>query len=395
MRRPDPSRIVSLKPGDQAFVIVVLASLLALFSTSFNRFTWQQGALLAGSGLVYVLIGVFGYNYSLTSGGMLAAYFTAQILLGGVIIYLGKGIGFNALLMLPLAGQAMVSLAPYPAYTVCGGILAAYGLASFQSGGNLGDLWYGFLTFTAGLIFVMVFTQLSVNEERARKESERLADELAQANQQLRQYAVQAEELATTKERNRLAREIHDGLGHYLTTAFMEIQAARAILESHSDPQRAADILSKAQKLTQEALLDVRQSVTALRAPSEASRPLSASISGIVQECQAAGIEGRLELLGTERILSPQLQLTLYRTAQECMNNIRKHSHATQFQAVLDFTHADRVLLRVEDNGQGAENLEGGFGLLGIRERAHLLGGTVAIQSSPGNGFNLQMELPL
>src|SRR5512140_1806651 len=101
------------------------------------------------------------------------------------------------------------------------------------------------MSFGIAVMFVAFFSRLTLAEQRAREEVERLAAELAEANRKLRNYAVQAEELATTKERNRLAREIHDTLGHYLTVINVQLSAAQAVMET--DHQRAADALGKAQ----------------------------------------------------------------------------------------------------------------------------------------------------
>ena len=101
------------------------------------------------------------------------------------------------------------------------------------------------------MVFVVVFTQIAVREREARAEVERLAAELTEANRKLREYADQVEELATARERNRLAREIHDSLGHYLTVVNVQIEAARAVID---DRDRALDVLRKAQLLTHEGL---------------------------------------------------------------------------------------------------------------------------------------------
>jgi CheY-like chemotaxis protein len=96
--------------------------------------------------------------------------------------------------------------------------------------------------------------------------------------------AAQSEELATARERNRIAREIHDGLGHYLTTVHMQIQAARSILAA--DRARAEDTLAKAQQLAHEALGDVRRSVSALRATPAERPPLPAALAELADSAQ-------------------------------------------------------------------------------------------------------------
>ncbi len=133
-------------------------------------------------------------------------------------------------------------------------------------------------TFLVGLIFLVGFSQAMKNVERARAE-------LDTANRQLRDYAAQSEELATVRERNRIAREIHDGLGHYLTTIHMQIQAARSILAT--DQPRADQTLAKAQQLSQEALGDIRRSVAALRVTPLEHQMLPEALAELAASAQA------------------------------------------------------------------------------------------------------------
>src|SRR5262249_24592824 len=231
-------------------------------------------------------------------------------------------------------------------------------------------------------------------------EVQRLADELQSANQQLRAYAAQVEALATTQERNRLAREIHDSLGHYLTVINVQLEAAQVLLPG--DPARAQTALPKAQALAQDGLADVRRSVAALRAAPNGNRPLPEALAELVEESRAAGIVTQLTVQGSPRALPPQTEQTLYRAAQEALTNVRKHARASRADLTLDFTAADRVRLVVADNGVGAAPSAeapgaagrpgGGFGLLGLRERAQLIGGRVEVHSQPGQGFQLEVE---
>jgi signal transduction histidine kinase len=246
--------------------------------------------------------------------------------------------------------------------------------------------------FLAALVFVAIFTQLTVNEQKARTEVERLAQQLSEANRKLSEYAIKVEELATAQERNRLAREIHDGLGHYLTAINMQIKAAQAVLDQ--DAKRSLDAMSKAQTLTQEALADVRRSVAALRAGPIADRPLSKSLTDLLDEVRCNGIQADLTIQGAARPLPPQVELALYRAAQEGMTNVCKHARATLATLILDYTADDRVRLTVQDNGVGAVEADGGFGLLGLRERVQLLSGQVHIQTAPDQGFVLEIEIP-
>jgi signal transduction histidine kinase len=207
----------------------------------------------------------------------------------------------------------------------------------------------------------------------------------------------QLQELAVVEERNRLAREIHDGLGHYLTATTMQIQGAKALLENTgaaSQAPAALGALGKAEILLQEALADVRRSVAALRTAPTENRPLPAAIGDLVAECQAlAGLEAQFDLLGTPRSLNSQIELTLYRVAQEGLTNVRKHAQAGRVEVILAYDN-DKVGLSICDDGQGMGETAHGYGLLGLRERIQLVDGQVNIDTAPDQGFRLEVEIP-
>jgi signal transduction histidine kinase len=374
--------------------VIVLASFFAMFSAVEKSISLLNITLIMLCGTAYIALGVYGYDFCARSAWTLARplYFGIQIFLGSFIIYLGKGAGFNSLILLPLVGHAVVLVAPAWQRSITLAIVSAYTISVYLYAKDVNVVINSLPVFLAGAVFIMVFTQMAVNEEKARNQVEQLVVELEKANQNLRGYAVQAEELAIAKERNRLAREIHDGLGHYLTAIHMQIQAARALV-SKSNIQ-ADTTLHKAQNLTQEALDDVRQSVASLRAAPGQDKPLQESLKQMPLDCLDGTIKWSFSLLGTPRPLSPQAHLTLYRAAQEGLNNVRKHAQASRVDLCLDFMDPDNTRLRIQDDGIGTESMEGGFGLLGMQERAHLLGGDVQLESGKGQGFRLEVVLP-
>ncbi len=388
---------LGLKTGSGAslaFAIVVLASYFAMFSASKENISLAEIALMMFLGIAYIGAGVYGYSLCARKKASLykLVYFLIQIPLGSLIVYLGKGAGFNALLLLPLVGHGVMLLPQTTSFFTSGFITLAYiiSVRLFSPGWEM--VWSGLPTFLAGVIFITIFTDMMVKEEQARSQVERLVDDLEEANARLRGYAIQADELATYRERNRLAREIHDGLGHYLTAIHMQIQAVRAIMVAN--PKQANEMLAASQKLTQDALMDVRQSVASLRDSANGDRPLPEMISHLVEDCHPAGVESHFIVTGHPRPLSPQAQLTLFRAAQEGLNNIHKHAHASRTEIVLDYTSPSQVHLSVQDDGAGADHFDGGFGLLGLQERAHLLKGEVRTTSTKGKGFRLDVLLP-
>jgi signal transduction histidine kinase len=120
---------------------------------------------------------------------------------------------------------------------------------------------------------------------------------------------------------------------------------------------------------------------------------LPKAIEDLVAELQASGMVTQFRVEGDLPDLSPQVELTLYRAAQEALNNVRKHAHASRADVVLT-AMPDRLRIVVTDNGVGGKRTDGGFGLLGVRERVKLLGGTFVAQPISNGGFEFVVEVP-
>jgi signal transduction histidine kinase len=287
------------------------------------------------------------------------------------------------LLLMVLVSQAVLLL-PLPA-----AVAVALAVPLVHLGMHPADLLRNAMGTAAAAAFTAVVTALLQREQRARAA-------LAQANDRLRGYAAQAEELATTRERNRLARDIHDGLGHHLTVVGMQVQAARAVLAQ--DPDRADGVLAGAQQQVSEALAEVRRSVAALREPRD-TPPLATVLAVLAAESTGAGLPTELAVTGTERTLPPEVEEPLFRAAQEGLTNVRKHAGAARARLLLDWCDPGTVRLRVVDDGAGVPvprdgEAPAGFGLLGLRERAERVGGRVVVDSRPGGGTTLDVAVP-
>jgi signal transduction histidine kinase len=395
MSTPEPSKSV-IKTGagvDLAFAVVLLASYFATFS-SLSTASALEITLMIVLGIAYVALGIYGYGFCARSNSFALhlAYFCVQIPLAGWIVYLSRGTGFNALILMALAGHSVMLLSRRWMLMINFSLVATYAIVTVLYTNGLSTLFNSLPVFLAGQIFIVVFTQMALNEEKGRQEVERLAGELAVANQRLREYALQVEELAIAKERNRLAREIHDGLGHHLTTIYMQIQAARAV--TMRDPQKAQEMLLNAQNQAQEALVDVRSSVAALRTGQNENLPLPERISKLVESSALVSVRPEFTVCGEPHAISPQAELTLYRAAQEGINNSVKHAKASSIGVLLDYSQPEKVKLTIHDNGVGTDSFEGGFGLLGLKERAILLDGEFKVTSAIGQGFTLEVEVP-
>ena len=369
--------------GNIAFAVVVVAGFSSWLAGSNFKFDLVTLFVMVSLGLVYLGLGTWGEQLldRFKTPWMAAAYFAAQLALGGAITYLSQGSAW--LVLLPLASVGVERLPGLWAILVCAAVwgLQVAPLAIFSGWGSVTG-WA--MPFLAAVVFVAVYTRITVNEQEARAR-------LAEANQKLRQYAAQVEQMAIIQERNRLAREIHDGLGHYLTAINIQIKAAQAFVEQ--DPAQTRAALENAQNLSQEALADVRRSISELRSDPSTGSPLPDRLQTLLEETRASGIQAELTVEGAPAPLSPQVDFTLYRVAQEGLTNVHKHASASQ--AGLRLVYAERTLrLAVTDNGVGTAQTSGGFGLTGLQERVELLGGTLKVETAPGQGFSLIVEIP-
>jgi len=341
-------------------------------------------------GAVYVALGVLSNDFLVCAGSRrpFIVYYLAQCALLTAMVFLSPARGFFGMIVLPVVSQAIFDLRPRNAVLV-GGYLLAVCVGVWWIDFGWGAAVEAVFNYAAGFAFTIAFTLITKQALNARQNEEKLRHEIETAHEQLKVYAAQAEDLATTRERNRVAREIHDGVGHYLTVVKTQLDAAAAILPGQ--PDRAREAILKAAQLTGDALDDVRRSVGALRTDT-ARPPLPESLQTLVQD---AGLPVTLRLAGATRPLAPGPEHALFRSAQEGLTNIRKHAGATAAELTLDFTAATRVTLTVADNGRGANGAAAsGFGLVGIRERIEILGGRVQSANRPGGGYILTVEVP-
>lgn len=244
------------------------------------------------------------------------------------------------------------------------------------------------------ILLVVAACAAIVEVARRRGESEALLAELGGAHAELKEYARRVRELSVSGERTRMAREIHDSVGHYLAVVNVQLEAADKLLDK--DPKAARDQIQRAKSSASGALSEVRRSVRALRPLDVTERSGTGALAALVRGFEGAGPAVSFEVRGGERELSPEAELVLYRALQEGLTNALKHGGSRRVDAALAFAPDGRVSLTVTDDGEGAPEdfMEGGFGLQSLADRAGRLGGTVRADNVPGGGFSLEVELP-
>jgi len=249
------------------------------------------------------------------------------------------------------------------------------------------------LMFSLTLVFALLLINALLSERQSRSQLEIAHQELAETHAQLRQYSLRIEDQATLQERNRIAREIHDGLGH--TLAAQTIQINNALLYWQSDLTQAITFLKQAKQLGSEAFLEVRKSISLLRSNPLQGESLESALNKLLKDFQATiGITVTSDI-NRSLLLPPEVSTALFRIAQESLTNISKHAQATTLTVTLKQTNV--IHLSIEDNGVGFDPAQNttGFGLQGMQERTHALGGQFEVHSHSGNGCTILVSLPL
>ena len=218
-----------------------------------------------------------------------------------------------------------------------------------------------------------------------------IAIDNAHLNQRLRTLAV-------AEERVRIAREIHDGMAQILAYVNTKAQAVKAYLDKDK-PEQASAQLEQLASAAREVYTDAREGIMALRTRVGPDQPLSEALQDYVERWELqSGIAGSLEIEGEIQV-SATVELQLLRILQEALSNTRKHSGATQVEVRIH-QERDRLIASVEDDGTGFDPSNRPreafprFGLAIMRERAESIGGSLDLETSPGSGTRVKIEVP-
>lgn len=241
-------------------------------------------------------------------------------------------------------------------------------------------------------VFVTGLASAVTEARRRRAETQRLLGELAEAHQELRAYADQVRELSVAEERARMAREMHDSVGHHLTVIQVGLTNAERFRDKR--PEQAWAEVAQAKELTRDALAETRRWVRAMRPLALEGRTGSQALAELARTFDGTGIEVRFQVHGAELPLLGDTEVVLYRVLQEGLTNVLRHAGAKRAEATLSFSE-DRVRLRVGDDGRGAPDLTRGFGLLSLEQRAESAGGVLVAGNAASGGFELLADLPV
>lgn len=235
-----------------------------------------------------------------------------------------------------------------------------------------------------GVFINLLVTRLKENQESLRK-----------ANAKLTHYASTLEQLTISRERNRLARELHDTLAHSLTALSVSLETAKAYFEI--DPLKSRNLLDQSLEATRTGVRETRRTLKALRSSALEDLGLSLAIRRLAESTgERAKLSLEFELPDSPASLSPDVEDCIYRIAQEAIENAAHHADAKTLTVSLAINSTGTTLM-VMDDGRGFDHhgtsQPGHFGLVGMRERAELIGGHLSVDSKQGKGTKIMLTI--
>jgi signal transduction histidine kinase len=260
-----------------------------------------------------------------------------------------------------------------------------------------GSLIFIFVVATAFAILMGLYIHAIFRQSLERQ---KMIDELQATRAEL---AAAERQAGILEERQRLAREIHDTLAQGFSSIVMHLEAADQALPPTSPAETARQHVDRARQVARDSLAEARRLVWALRPESLERESLDQALARVVLRwSEENGIPASTQVTGIRLPLAPTIQVALLRCAQEGLSNIRKHARASQVTLTLSYLD-DAIILDVQDDGGGFSLDDqsaggpdaGGFGLIGMRERVEALGGSLTLESEPGEGATLVVQLPL
>ncbi len=251
----------------------------------------------------------------------------------------------------------------------------------------------GWVISWASILVLLVYISILTRSSRERAH---LVDQLRQAQAELEAARKRESELAVLRERERLARDLHDTLGHNLVALSVQLEAVQRLYPV--DPQAAAQVVNDLKRLTRGSMEELRRTLEGMRSPGLGGRPLQDALQEL---CADFGRRNGQQLeftweIGTVELPEPVSEI-LWRAAQEGLTNIEKHASQAGQVSLRLLCNGSQVRLQIEDDGAGFDpqpQQPGHYGLAGMRERVQGVGGTLEVDSVPGRGTRLVIEIP-
>ena len=380
------------------FVLVAVSLLVAYgYSVAFTPALRDPLRLVVFTALI-LTTGVLHWMFTTLRIGprSLVLYFVVQGLLSFVITVIGDNMSLAFGLYLMLIGEALGAFGINWRGFVAAAFLLTLSAINFLFLFNGQQFTVWILPVVPATVFVFMFVWMFDRQNRAREEAQRALRELDAAHRQLAEYAAQVEDLTLANERQRMARELHDTLAQGLAGLVLQLEAIDSHL-SHGNPAKAQAITQQAMDRARSTLADVRRAIDDLRSDEMPEIDLETAVREEAGRFTAAtGIPCELTI-ALPPSLPDGVRDNALRVVSEALTNIARHAQARH--TAVSLCSIDQALdVEVRDDGAGfdpAQISAGHYGLIGLRERARLIGGALSIESAPGQGTTLRVCLPL
>ena len=209
-------------------------------------------------------------------------------------------------------------------------------------------------------------------------------------NKELMEANIRLNEMTIVEERNRIARDLHDTIGHGLTGTIMGLEMVQVLIDD--DLEKAKDMISNLKDRSRENLVRVREVVNTLNPNENISKGIESFEELIASFKASTNVEIDFEIQGQVFKINPNINIVIYRIIQEGLTNAIRHGKADKIQISLSFNKKD-VDLYIKDNGSGVEGINKGFGLKSMEDRVFSLGGTISFMSK--DGFTILARIPV
>ena len=380
-------------------LVTYLSAYLFAAATAVRYALWYSGESLLWPvvGLLVVYLALLAIEPWLSRRSSLCTHLYLAVQTGIVVVLslIPPELDYFGLLLIPLTLQAAHVLQPRVGFRWIGTFVVV--LAAFMFlGHEFGKALAFVLTFTLVYLFSGSYAVVARQAQRAGEESQTLLGELQTAHRQLQRYVAQAEDVAVMQERNRLARNLHDSVTQTVFTMTLTTEAARLLFDKA--PALAVPQLDKLRVLARSALAEMRSLISALRPATITDQGLIPALRhhlAILKKQQALSVA--LTVVGEPYLYGEQAE-RMFRVIQEALNNVVKHAGTDTASVAVRFGESE-ACVQIEDEGQGfvlgdARAGTGHIGLSTMRERAEMMGGTLTIDSPPGEGTRVFIKVP-
>ncbi|ETT36334.1 sensory transduction protein kinase [Paenibacillus sp. FSL R7-269] len=364
--------------------VIMGFSLFSMFTTLLHKYSGDEQIIL----FLTVVIFIFFVNdftrerYQKHTSMMWIVSFIFSNVLAGFLLFKIYCIGTQIYIIILLV-EIIVSTHKIPIY-ILGLHFTIFAASLIADHTTLRDILSSYL-----IIISIVYLFRNGVLEKSR--TQELNQELQLANNKLHEYSHKIQELTISKERTRIAQELHDSLGHYLVALNMNLEYASTVV--NIEPDKARSAINKAHQLSKECIVDLRKTVVLL-SEERLSKELEQSLSEMFNNFTGTDkIQFELDMDQEIEYTDSDIKNCIYKTVQESITNGIKHGKATRFSIAI-YKYSDHISLLIHNNGTGSKEIIKSKGIQGIEERILALGGSVFFHSNNSSGFNVEASIP-